>query len=69
VVRVVVHLACDPIGDEPSTTELRRVFLDLLDSSPIRALVGMLTSVPDELSWQSYGGNGRWSLVSTPVEN
>lgn len=58
-VRIGVLVACDPLGERPTTSELRERFLAFLDRSPVSELIHGLTYVADDLSWRSYASNGR----------
>ena len=58
-VRFGLLLACDPLGAEPSASELRAAFLEFLGRSPVRNLVSQLTAIPNDVSWSNYDGNGR----------
>ena len=61
-VRFGFLIATEPLGDTPSTPDLRRTFCNLLDQPPIMSLVAQLTAVASGASWRSYGGNGRLAL-------
>jgi hypothetical protein len=58
-VRMGCLVACDPLDESPSASELRSAFCGFLDRPPVRSLVTQLTSVPNDLSWSNYDGNGR----------
>ena len=58
-VRVGIMVACAPLGDEPTTSDLRDEFLNLLGRPPIWDLINRLTYVGTDLSWRSYASNGR----------
>jgi len=58
-VRIGMLVTCDPLGEKPSTSDLRDKFLAFLSRSPITELIPGLTYVGDDLSWRSYASNGR----------
>jgi hypothetical protein len=60
-VRIGLRVACDALAETPSTSELRAVFLEFLNQAPIRDLIAQLTDVGGDLTWRSYGGNGRFT--------
>jgi hypothetical protein len=59
-VRIGILVACDPLGEAPTTSDLRDNFLSFLRRPPIWNLVKGLTYVGDNLSWRSYASNGRF---------
>ena len=59
VVRVATLVACDPLGDGPTTSGLRGAFLRFLRRPPIWSLIEQLTDPPVQVSWRSYASNGR----------
>jgi hypothetical protein len=61
-VRFGLLLACSPLGEKPSTTELRQAFCSLLNRPPVWSFVSQLTELPNDLAWRPYGGNGRLSI-------
>jgi hypothetical protein len=58
-VRIGALVTCDPLGDAPTTSDLRDRFLAFLGSKPVSDLIRKLTYVGDNLSWRSYASNGR----------
>jgi predicted nucleotide-binding protein len=63
-VRFGLLIACEPLGDEPSTTSLRKAFCAFLNRPPIWDLMTQLTATPMGATWSTFGGNGRLSLGS-----
>lgn len=60
-VRVAALVACEPLGDDPATEDLRRAFTDFLGAPPITDLVAQLTTVGAGATWHCYASNGRLS--------
>lgn len=59
-VRFGVIVACEPLGQSPTTSGLRDCFLNFLASQPVSDLVSALTYVGDGLTWMSYASSGRF---------
>lgn len=59
-VRFGVLVACDPLGQSPTTSALRDRLLGFLASPPIAGLVSSLSHAGDDVSWMSYASNGRF---------
>jgi len=57
--RIGVLVACEPLGAEPPTSELRSHFLNFLERQPIMTLVTANTHVEQGALWTSYAGRGR----------
>ena len=62
IVTLGLRLASDPLGTEPSASELRAAFLGFLGRPPMLSLVHQVTAISGESCWSSYGGNGRLML-------
>lgn len=58
-VRIGMIVTCDPLGPEPTTSDLRDNFLSFLRRPPVWNLIKSMTYVGDDLAWRSYAGNGR----------
>jgi hypothetical protein len=58
-VKIGTLVACEQMGEIPSTTGLRNELLRFLGQQPVRDLVGDLTSLGRDFAWHSYVSNGR----------
>jgi hypothetical protein len=57
--RVGAVVACDPLGSNPPTSELRARFLSFLSRPPVMGLVSRLSSIPEGGTWRPLAGRGR----------
>lgn len=60
--RVGGLVACQPLGPEPSTSELRKLFLSFLASPPVMELIVSTGHVDKDARWTPWGGHGRMNL-------
>lgn len=58
-VRVATLVACDPLPQSLSTSEIRSSFLSFLESAAVEKAVSSITCAGDGASWLSWGGHGR----------
>jgi hypothetical protein len=65
--RVGALVACEPLGPEPSTSDLRQRFLSFLDSPPVMDLITAVSHVDKTLHWTPWGGHGRINLEAALV--
>jgi hypothetical protein len=65
--RVGVLVACEPLGPEPATSDLRRRFLSFLDSPPVMDVISSVSHVDKSLHWTPWGGRGRINLEAILV--
>jgi hypothetical protein len=64
-----IVVSSDPLSDRPSTTQLRDKFITFLEQSSIRHVVEAASAGSKDLSWKSYGGNGRLSNAAVLVRD
>ncbi len=57
--RVGMLVACEPLGADPPTSELRSRFLSLLQRQPITDLVEAVSHIEHGALWTPYAGRGR----------
>lgn len=60
--RIGALIACEPLGAEPPTPELGRLFLLFLDSPGVREPIASVTHIHGEAAWTRWAGNGRMNL-------
>jgi len=60
--RVGALVACQPLGPEPATSEIRQRFLGFLASPPIMELILSASHVDKDARWTPWGGHGRMNL-------
>ncbi|HEV2370738.1 MAG TPA: hypothetical protein VGS19_01100 [Streptosporangiaceae bacterium] len=60
--RVGALVACEPLGPEVPTSDLRQRFLEFLRSKQIDELIHSVTPIGDAPRWIPWGGHGRISL-------
>jgi hypothetical protein len=66
-IRVGALVACEPLGPEPSTSDLRQRFLDFLAMPPVMGLISAVSHVDKSLRWTPWGGRGRMNLEAALV--
>lgn len=65
--RVGALVACEPLGPEPATSDLRQRFLSFLATPPVMDLISALSHVDKGLQWAPWGGRGRMNLEAALV--
>lgn len=68
-VRIGILVACDPLGAEPSTSELRNRFLGLLHLQPVIDAIAAISYVSPNAFWQPWAGHGRFNLEAVLAEH
>jgi hypothetical protein len=68
-VRIGILVACDPLGVEPSTSELRNLFLGLLTSQPVYDAINAISYVSPNAPWKLWAGHGRFNLEAVLTES
>src|SRR5262249_12851113 len=66
-IRVGALVACEPLGPEPPTSDLRRRCLSFLDSLPVMEVISSVSHVDKSLHWTPWGGHGRMNLEAALV--
>lgn len=66
-VRLGLVVAAEPLASTPSTPELRRRFVRLLESPTISELVRTISSGRRNHQWRRFGGHGRADLEASLV--
>ena len=61
-VRVVMLVACSPLGEAPGSQELRTRFLALLSQALVMELIGDLRTIPPDVAWKSWATDRRSTL-------
>jgi len=65
--RIGALVACEPLGAEPSASDLRRLFLRFLDRPDVMLVIRSLGHVDEGLRWKTWGGRGRINLEAALV--
>jgi hypothetical protein len=66
--RIGALIACEPLGTEPPTPELGRLFLLFLESPGIREPIASVTNLHGGATWTRWVGNGRMNLEAGLID-
>ena len=60
--RIGIVVPCEPLGSEPTTSDIRASFLTFLHSQPVRDVLEGLTAFNPDAVWTARDGHGRFNF-------